>query len=459
MTLTTNSSSRALTTLPAHLQVDSVMDDNPRREVRFGFIIVFAFFGIFLGWSLFARLDAAAYAPGAVAVAGHRQTVQHESGGTVSVLNVKEGQHVNAGDVLMELSADDVGAATRSMQAQVINLEAQIARLMAEREGRSVVSTPVEFAALTGDEKLEAENALRQQQRELQARGGAISAQKQVLNQRVSQLSQMIEGYGQQVTQTNEQSRLIGEELTGTKDLARQGYASENRVRALERTQAQLVGSAADLKANAARTKDQISENRMQALSLDSQHLEDVAKELRDAQFQLSDLLPKLAGLKDKLNGTQIRSPATGQVVGLTVFTVGGVVGPGAKLLDVVPDQAPLVVEAQISPNDRPDLYVGQETQVKITGMHDRDLPILKGKLTHVSADSMVDEKTGQRYFTAEVTVPVEALAIIQKIRGADGGIKAGLPVQVLVPLRKRTAFQYLTEPLTTAMWKSFREH
>ncbi len=155
----------------------------------------------------------------------------------------------------------------------------------------------------------------------------------------------------------------------------------------------------------------------------------------------------------------EIRSPATGQVVGLAVNTVGGVIAPGQKILDVVPDKAPLVFDARLSPNDADDVYVGQATEVKITSLHERDIPILKGTLTRVSADAFSDEKTGQSYYTIQVTVPEEELARIQKLKGRTDSLKPGLPAQVLIPLRKRSALQYLTEPLTQSIWKSFREH
>jgi HlyD family secretion protein len=127
--------------------------------------------------------------------------------------------------------------------------------------------------------------------------------------------------------------------------------------------------------------------------------------------------------------------------------------------MDIVPDRTPLVVEARFAPNDIDDLHTGQVATVRFTGLHDRDLPVLEGKLTRVSADSFVDEKTGQSFFTAEVAVPPEDVRIIQQRRGRDFELKPGMPVEILVPLRKRTALQYLLDPLTDAIWRSFREH
>ena len=449
------------TNLPVPLggPIDQVMNDDPRRELIHGGIIVAMFFVLFLGWASFARLDAAAYAPGMISVEGHRQTVQHRDGGTISAIKVKEGQHVTAGQVLIELAPRDVAAAESSTAAQVISLAVQRARLLAESAGQTTFATPREFAELSNDEKAEADAAMRQQQSELRARITAIASQKAVLRQRNLQLTEQIKGFTDQIGTTDQQSKLIQDELEGTQALADKGYASINRVRALQRTAAGLTGSRADLASNAARARQAQGETQMQSIGLDTQHQQDVAKELRDVEYQLNDLLPKMRALKEQLAGVSIRAPATGQVVGLAVNTVGGVVAPGQKIMDVVPDRAPLVFDARLSPNDADDVYVGQETEVKITSLHERDIPILRGTVTRVSADAFTDEKTGVSYYTIQVTVPEAELIKVEKIKGRVASLKSGLPAQVLIPLRKRTAIQYLVEPLTQSIWKSFREH
>ncbi len=146
-------------------------------------------------------------------------------------------------------------------------------------------------------------------------------------------------------------------------------------------------------------------------------------------------------------------------MVGLTIFTPGGVIAPGQKLMDIVPERQPLRIQARIAPDDADDLHVGQRTLVKFPGLHERTLPNLDGTLTRLSADSFTDEKTGQTYFTGEVTVPLDQIALIRKVRGRDFALRAGMPVQVLIPLRKRTALDYALEPLVGSFWSSFREH
>jgi len=432
--------------------------DDPRREMILGGVVIFLFFGVFMGWSLIAHLDAAAYGVGQIGVEGHRQTIQHREGGAISAIYVKEGQHVTAGQVMISLAPAEVEAGESAMASHVINLEALRARLLAERLHTSIAE-PREFVGLTGEDRTEADEAMRVQRAEMIARARSISSQKSVYGQRAAQLNAQITGLNQQVDATDRQSKLIGDELSATQTLADKGYASINRLRALERDAAGLSGSRADQASNAARARAQIGETEVESIGLDNQRQEEIAKDLRDTENDLSDSLPKLAQLKIQLANTQIRAPSSGTVVGLQVYAVGGVVAPGQKILDIVPDSAPLVMQVQFTPKDADSVHVGQKAEVRVTAISDRRIPVLNGQVTMLAADSVVDDKTGNRFFTGEVTVPVKELDKIKAVRGPLGGIRAGLPVQVIIPLRKRTALQYLTEPLTSAFWGSFREH
>lgn len=434
-------------------------DDEPAREIRLGAIVGGLFFVLFLGWASFAPLDAGAYASGVVVVSGNRQSVQYREGGTVSAIHVKEGDQVAKGQVLIEISAADIKAQERALAAQVIALQAQKARLVAERDGLPVITTPAAFMTLSEEDRLIADEAMRIQVMQLNARRGAVSAQRSVLNQRIGQLSQQISGFDRQRESNTEQQRLIQEELDGMRKLESQGYAPKTRVRALERAAAGLTGEDGAYRAEAARAREAIGEARMEMVGLDRRVTEEVIDLLRQTEVQLGDLEPKLTAARQSLARAQVRAPEGGEVVGLTVFTVGGVVQPGQTLMEIVPRRAPLVIEAMVSPNDADDLRIGQETEVRFTAFRERDLPILKGRITKISADSFVDEQSGERYFKAEVNVPPEVLAELKRVRGEDTGLRPGLPVEVVVPLRERTALQYLTEPLQQMMWRSFREH
>jgi HlyD family secretion protein len=170
-------------------------------------------------------------------------------------------------------------------------------------------------------------------------------------------------------------------------------------------------------------------------------------------------LTPKYRAAADQLERLRIRAPVSGTVIGLSIFTVGGVIAPGQTLMDIVPDKSDLVVGARVSVDDADDLRVGQQAQVRFLGLHERNMPIIMGRVTRLSADALADEKTGESFYTAEVRVPADQMQKLKQIRGSGFELRAGAPVAVLVPLKKRTALQYALEPLSETMWSAFREH
>lgn len=441
----------------APVSVSPVAD--PGRDIRIGLVIAGLFFVVFLGWAMFARLDAAAYAPGTLVVSGQRQSVQHRDGGVVGKIYVREGQRVERGQLLVQLAAAEVQAQERALASQAIRLLAQRARLEAEQLGRGQIAPPKEFASLSPEDREEATLAMRLQQTELQARTSVLAAQRGALGQRVLQSGEQGRGYGEQAVSSTEQLRLIEEQIAALKPVADKGFVSATRMRELERARAQLQGQRGQYTASVAQTRGAARENEIQVLEAERSFRERTASDLRDVETRLGDILPRWTAARDQLERTAIRSPATGAVVGLSVFTPGGVVAPGQKLMDIVPERTPLLIQARIAPEDADDLHVGQRTLVKFSGLHERTLPNLEGRLTRLSADSFTDEKSGMSYFTGEITVPRDQLGLIQGVRGADFALRAGMPVQVLIPLRRRTALDYALEPLIGSFWSSFREH
>lgn len=430
---------------------------DPYREIRLGTAIAVLFFVLFLGWAAFMPLDAGVHANGIIAVSGNRQTVQHKDGGVITAIRVREGQHVGAGDVLVELSAPELRAAERALTSDYLTLLAQRARLLAERTGQHDFAPPAEFATLSAEDRPIAVQVLQLQRSEMQARGGAVSAQQSVLGQRAQQLVKQQGGYTRQRDSLIEQQRLIGEELEGLRRIADKGFASMNRVRELERAQAELKGRQAQMEAEYARAGEGVGETRMQSLSVSRDRLEQVESDLKDTQSKISEVLPKLVATREQLEHSLVRAPATGQVVGLDVFTVGGVVAPGQKLMDIVPDGRELVIQAQLNPSDADDAYTGQKAQVRFMSIHNRSLPLFTGTVRTVSADSFTEEKTGRSYFRAEIVVPETELQKVRSVLGR-GDLRPGLPVEAVLTVRKRTALQYLVEPLSGALWRSGHE-
>ena len=434
------------------------LGDLPRREIALGLGVTGAFLVALFGWGVWAHLDAAATVSGQVEVAGSRQAVQHHDGGIVSELDVHEGDEVKAQQVLLRLNADELRAAEEADADQAIQLQAQQARLQAELAGARAIQIPAALTALTGHDAETAEAAMALQRREFNARSAALTTEQSVLAQKARESLEQIVGYQRELDANREQHRLVGQEVGGLNDLMARGLVPATRLRSLQRSAAELQGSEGEYEANIARTRQEIGEDRIRSADLQRQRSADDAKDFEAVAYQLSEIEPKLAAIREQLSRTEVRAPVAGRVVGLSIFTVGGVVSPGQVLMDVVPADQPLVIGARVSPTEVGDLHPGQQAEIRVSAFHDRGMPSLHGVIEKVSADSFTDERTGSPYFKIEVKVPVSELAKIRQRRGSDGGLKPGIPVELLVPLHARTALDYLVEPLRQVLWRSFRQ-
>lgn len=433
------------------------LDDSPRGALLLGGITAFLFFVVLGGWAAFTRLDAAAFGQGQVTVAGNRQIVQNRYGGNVEAILVRDGQEVRAGQVLVRLSAAEAVATERALTATVIDLQAQRARLQAELEG-GPIRWPVEFATAPAADRPLIERAERLQRAEAHARQALLGATRGVLRKQQDQIAEQTRGYAAQVDATSIQRASLRAQLESTRRLAEQGVVSRNSVRALERSIAELDGSNADFVARSAALREQIAGTEQQAAEVVRKSTDDAAQQMRDTQFKLNEALPRLAAARDQEERTLVRAPVSGRVVNLRLFSPGAVVTPGQPILEIVPDRMPLVITARFAPDDIDGVRAGIPAEVKFLSLHQRDLPILMGTIRTVSADSLRDETTGVSYFTAEIVVPESQIALLRKVRGADTGIRAGIPAQVTVKLRPRTALDYLLEPLTEATLHSLHE-
>ncbi len=433
------------------------LDDSPGTPIRVGALVAILFFVVGLGWAAFARLDAAASGEGQVTVSGNRRTVQHRDGGIVKAMAVRDGDHVTAGQVLFRLEGAEVAASERALAASVIDLLAQRARLEAEVAGRAIV-WPAEFTTATGDDRRLIARAQSLQLAQLRSRGASLAASDQVLRQQAAEVARQTSGFNAQAQASARQRASLAQQLESTKKLADEGYVSRNTVRAIERSIQQLEGADADYSSRSAAAREQIGQTSAQRVQTRRRQVEEAAASLRDTQFQLNEMQPKWAAAREQLARTEIRAPVSGTVVGLRVFTVGGVIQAGQPILDIVPDAAPLIVRANFAPGDIDGVVAGRPAEVKFLSLHDRGLPILTGTVHSISADSLRDEASGRSYFSAEIAVPHDQIARIAAVRGGDTGIRAGVPVAVMVPLRRRTALQYLLDPLTEAFSRSFHE-
>ncbi len=424
-------------------------DDDPRREMMLGGAIFAAFLAIACGWAAFAPLGSAASAPGEIKVSGDRQSVQTLNGGVVSALYAHEGEAVAAGALLVGFASAEATAEERGLATRVIDVEAEIARLEADQNGETRIAPPAEFAGLAPRDATGAANALAREQRNLDKILAMRAARRGVFRTQIGEVGAQISGYRVRHESVVTQRALNDQELATVEGLAARGFAPRNRVLALQRSGAALDGDSGSLAAEIARLQQNAAETELQMTADRGQQAQATADRLRDARAELQTLLPQWRAARGQLARTEVRAPVAGSVVGLTVHTIGGVVRPGETLMDVVPVNRSLTIEARIAPSDINQLHIGQSANVRVPSIHDRSLPSIVGHVTRISADSLTDERTGHAFYTAAVFVSAREFNDFSRAAALGGRLKPGTPVDVQIPLRPRSALQFWLEPLT----------
>ncbi|GAM98290.1 type I secretion membrane fusion protein of hlyD family [alpha proteobacterium U9-1i] len=434
--------------------------DDAWREGKSGLLVIGVFFGVFGLWAAFAPLDSGVVATGEVKVSGNRQVVQHRDGGTVSTVAVREGDHVTAGQLLVELSDVEIVARENALTGQAIELQASRERLLAEGAGRSTLARPAAWATLPEEHLSLADAVFERQQRELATSLAATNASVSVLGQRQRGTTARVDGFQQEIEAVDRQLVLVEQELTSLQALEAEGFAATSRVRAVERAQVELIGRRASLIGQIEQSRESVSETQLQSISLRRDRAGQIAEELRMTDARLAEVLPQLQATRLQLESTRVRAPAAGRIVGLSVFNAGAVVRPGDSILELVPDEQGLILEVRVSPTDADNVAPGQPTIVRFSAFEGRSIPFAHGAVERISADRFEDNRTGAPYFLADVRVGPDEMALLARSAGvATLALQPGLPVEVIIPLRKRTALQYLLEPLTQSLWRSFRQN
>ena len=426
------------------------VSDSIRSAATVGWVIIFLFFGVLGGWAVTAPLNGAVVANGLVKVETNRKSVQHLDGGIVKELRVKEGDRVAAGDVLIML--DDTQARTEYdvLWQQYLVLRATETRLRAELAQQPTLTVPDELEALANDRVFS--EVWRGQISQFEARLAALAGQREVIKEKIAQLEAQITGGEAQVKAYQAQLASVRKELHSIEPLVVRGLISQPRYLQLERAGAGLEGQAADSTANIAKARQAIAEQMQQMAQLDNDRMTEVTKDLRDTQAKLLEVVPRLMNAKAVLSRMEIRSPYTGHVVGLTVFSVGGVITKGDKILDVVPERESLVIEAQVPVDDISEVHPNMRADVHLTAYKARITPVVRGITTNVSADRLTDNRTEKSYYTALVSIDQDELAALN-IR-----LYPGMPATVMFPTVERTALNYLVGPVVMSFNRGFRQ-
>jgi epimerase transport system membrane fusion protein len=435
----------------ADTDISRFADDRPVRWL--GYIMVILMFGFFGAWSALAPLGSAALAPGSVTVEDYRKTVQHLEGGIVKAINVRDGDTVSKSQDLMVLEDTSSRAQLETMRGQLFSALSREARLIAERDGKAKVAYPPTLTKERNDPR--ALEAIRVQDQSFEVRKRSRVGEIGILKEQRLQLEAKIKGIEAQRASRNNLAKSYNKELLDFRAMLKEGYVEKQKVTELERRLAQAQGDEGDFTANIATTQTQISETALKILQIEKEFQRQVVEELSKVQAELSELREKMQWLTDTVTRTVIKAPESGMVLGLTVHTIGAVIPPGGHILDIVPQQENLIIEAQVSPNDIDRVHIGQETSIRFSAFKSAQTPKVEGRLLTLSADRLTDEKNQISYYLARVSVDKVGLDELKK-RGLI--LLPGMPAEVLINTGDRTFFEYLVQPLTNIFARSLIE-
>lgn len=422
-----------------------------RGPVLAGFAVILLAFGGFGAWAATSPLSSASIASGVVSVEGNRKTVQHFEGGIIGEILIGEGDRIEAGQVLVRLDPTRPRASFDLLQGRYWAARALEGRLVAERDGQEEVTFAEDLRGVT--DNAEVAEILQGQVNLFKARRKALSGQVKVLKQRIVQHKQQIGGVGAQIRSKREQLALVKEEREGIETLFNKGIAAKPRLLAAKRAEARLKGEIGEHVADSAELKQRSGETELRIIDLENRRQEEVATLLRETQGQIAELLDRLRAQEDVLARLDVRAPQEGVIVGLKFFTPGGVIPPGAPILDIVPEEQRLIISANVNPNDIDVVHAGLPAQIRLSVFNSRNTPLIDGTVTNISADRFINDSDGSSFYRATVEIDAGELEALDGV-----SLHPGMPAEVLINTGSRTALQYLMSPITDNVHRALRE-
>ena len=431
-----------MTQLNAKAVGDSnVLQLDDTRYSRLGWLLMLGGFLGFLGWAALAPLDKGVAVSGKVMVSGHRKVVQHPSGGIVDRIDVRDGDKVAAGQVLIRLKETPLLGQAQSLRSQFYGSLASEARLNAERDGVASVSFPVELTALAAEPEVASNLALQRQL--FDSRRQALLLDQQGIDESIAGAEAQLRGVRDSQASKVLQRTALTEQLQGLRELAREGYIPRNRLLDSERVYAQVLGSISEDYGRIGQLQRQVLEMRLKIRQLAEEYQKEVRTQLADTRVRTEDLRNRLASAEFELANSQLRAPVAGIVVGLDVFTEGGVIKPGQALMEIVPQGEPLLVEARMPVELADKVHAGLPVELMFSAFSQSTTPRVAGEVTLVSADRQVDERTDEPYYTLRAQVSEAGMAQLAGLQ-----IRPGMPVEAFVRTGERSMLNYLFKPL-----------
>ena len=431
-----------MTQLNAKAVGDSnVLQLDDTRYARLGWLLMLGGFLGFLGWAALAPLDKGVAVSGKVMVSGHRKVVQHPSGGIVERIDVRDGDKVVAGQVLIRLKETPLLGQAQSLRSQFYGSLASEARLNAERDGVASVSFPTELTALASEPEVASNLALQRQL--FDSRRQALLLDQQGIDESIAGAEAQLRGVRDSQASKVLQRTALAEQLQGLRELAREGYIPRNRLLESERVYAQVLGSISEDYGRIGQLQRQVLEMRLKIRQLAEEYQKEVRTQLADTRVRTEDLRNRLASAEFELANSQLRAPVAGIVVGLDVFTEGGVIKPGQALMEIVPQGEPLLVEARVPVELADKVHAGLPVELMFSAFSQSTTPRVAGEVMLVSADRQVDERTDEPYYTLRAQVTEAGMAQLAGLQ-----IRPGMPVEAFVRTGERSMLNYLFKPL-----------
>ena len=409
-------------------------------------------FGGFLLWAAFAPLDEGVPTQGMVTIDTKRKTVQHLSGGIVKEVLVHEGQQVKEGEPLLRLDAAVARANYESVRQRYLGYRAMQSRLFAEQVGNAAIDFHPDVKAAMNDPLIKQQIVTQQQL--IQARRAALTADLQGIEENIQGLKEQLGSYQNILVQRRNQLSLLNEELNNVRGMVKEGYAPRNRQLELERMVAESNAAIADLVGNSLRVNRQVAELGQRSMARKQEYRKEIESQLADITRETQSDAEKFVAVTADLDRMEIKAPANGQVVGLTVQTVGAVLQPGQKLLDVVPDNQSLLLEAHIPPHLIDKVQSGLPADIRFNTFAHSPQLVVEGKILSVSGDLLSDPQAPQfAYYLARVQVTPAGMKTLGQRQ-----MQPGMPVEIVIKTGERSLLTYLIHPLTKRMAASLKE-